>query len=751
MSFTYSFHPVTDGYTLSIYKTEYVYYDHYWYRKNGSSYKKLDRSIPLWGCFIPGNGYYLSSSIRQADFDMNPYRIGGEYFLKEYNFLKEKYDGIAWDTSDGPCFHDPPPLCHIEPPQIPEFNQKTAHFGFFFVFSSLLSLLTAIINHSSDLHSRLLYFLSVILLFLSVSFLIPHVRRKHIQKKYQKKIVKFNKEREDNFNSYLYNRKRTFREYCRLKEQCHLKSSLSDGKEASESFSEEIYLPDDACSFLSPVFREEFKLRFCMEGDTGRNRYRDLSVLNAVSDCDERSELPEVLRRRSFEFPSVPVMADHEQDCLLNISEEEHGPHLLIAGTTGSGKSEFLTSLLLSWMSLYSPKEITFCLIDCKGGATALPFKDFPHIAGICSNLDERSLKRCVLSLKRELIRREELFGLIAEEQMMHSLTYSSYKRLWEKGRVDTFIPLLIVIVDEFAELKEQYPSYLKLLISIARIGRSLGIHLILSTQKIGGVVDREIRLNTNTKVLFKVLSENESYETIGDSSAYKLKAAGEMMIFHEKDLSLQKGRGFYVSGNRSLKGRIYDDTGRIVYEKMCEKRSSFEILKERILKTEYMPAEKLWQDTYHFREDSGEIFAVEDTDNNEFKAFCMNELIGGSMLVEALEDNVIKELLKLFSKYAGSAVSYEEYASDKDGANMRLIYSFDKHFFETGERQEANERERFVKAPGDHKFFILFLTSTGSLSSYQKKEFQWHVRQDQDGNFIFGRNLLHFHFQEVI
>ena len=168
----------------------------------------------------------------------------------------------------------------------------------------------------------------------------------------------------------------------------------------------------------------------------------------------------------------------------LDLHEKYHGPHGLVAGTTGSGKSEILQTYILGAATLFHPYEIGFVIIDFKGGGMVNQFKGLPHLIGAITNIDGKAIERSLKSIKAELLKRQTLF---AEADVNH---IDKYIKAYKEGKVKTALPHLVIIVDEFAELKAEQPEFMKELISAARIGRSLGVHLILATQKPAGQVN---------------------------------------------------------------------------------------------------------------------------------------------------------------------------------------------------------------------------------------------------------------------
>lgn len=205
----------------------------------------------------------------------------------------------------------------------------------------------------------------------------------------------------------------------------------------------------------------------------------------------------------------------------LDLSDKKHGPHGLVAGTTGSGKSEIIQSYILSMATLFHPYDVGFMIIDFKGGGMANQFKDLPHLIGTITNIDGREINRSLLSIKAELIKRQEIFAGAGVNNI------SDYIKKYKKGEVTIPMPHLIMVCDEFAELKAEYPDFMKEIVSAARIGRTLGVHLILATQKPAGVVDNQIWSNSKFKLCLKVQTKEDSNEVIKSPLAAEIKEPG--------------------------------------------------------------------------------------------------------------------------------------------------------------------------------------------------------------------------------
>ena len=234
-------------------------------------------------------------------------------------------------------------------------------------------------------------------------------------------------------------------------------------------------------------------------------------------------------------------------DCYLDIHEKHHGPHGLIAGTTGSGKSEFICTFLLSLAIDYSPDDIAFFIIDFKGGGMGNSFLDLPHIAGQISNLSGNQIKRAMISVKSENIRRQKLFSDYGVNNI------GSYTQLYKSGKAPQPMPHLLIVIDEFAELKKEEPEFMKELISVAQVGRSLGVHLILATQKPAGTVDDNIWSNSKFRICLRVQDRQDSND-----------------MLHKPDAAFitQAGRGYLQIGNDELYELFQSGWSGAVYKK---------------------------------------------------------------------------------------------------------------------------------------------------------------------------------------
>ncbi|CDQ40394.1 type VII secretion protein EssC [Virgibacillus salexigens] len=228
----------------------------------------------------------------------------------------------------------------------------------------------------------------------------------------------------------------------------------------------------------------------------------------------------------TYKSLAVPLGLRGKEDIVqLNLHEKAHGPHGLVAGTTGSGKSEIIQSYILSLAVNFHPHEVAFLLIDYKGGGMANLFRNLPHLLGTITNLDRAQSMRALASIKAELQKRQRLFG---EHNVNH---INQYQKLYKQGNASEPMPHLFLISDEFAELKSEQPDFMKELVSTARIGRSLGIHLILATQKPSGVVDDQIWSNSKFKLALKVQNTSDSNEILKTPDAAEITLPGRAYL----------------------------------------------------------------------------------------------------------------------------------------------------------------------------------------------------------------------------
>lgn len=266
-----------------------------------------------------------------------------------------------------------------------------------------------------------------------------------------------------------------------------------------------------------------------------------------VSALEELNVLQRWKKNKVYESMRVPLgQRNGGQDCYLDIHEKYHGPHGLVAGTTGSGKSETLQTYILSLAVNFSPDDVCFFIIDFKGGGMANLFTDLPHLAGQISNLSGNQVRRAMVSIKSENRRRQKIFN----DNSVNNI--NSYTRLYKNGEASVPVPHLLIIIDEFAELRREEPEFMKELISVAQVGRSLGVHLILATQKPDGTVDENIWSNTKFRLCLRVQDKKDS-----------------MGMLHRAEAAYitQAGRGYLQVGNDEIFEQFQSGYSGAVYE----------------------------------------------------------------------------------------------------------------------------------------------------------------------------------------
>ncbi|NUS81692.1 MAG: cell division protein FtsK [Streptomyces sp.] len=230
----------------------------------------------------------------------------------------------------------------------------------------------------------------------------------------------------------------------------------------------------------------------------------------------------------------------------FSVDLKADGPHGLIAGTTGSGKSELLQTLVASLAVANRPDELNFVLIDYKGGSAFAECEDLPHTVGMVTDLDTHLVERALVSLGAELRRREHILARAAAKDI------DDYTDKRVRHRELAPLPRLVLVIDEFASMVRELPDFVSGLVNIAQRGRSLGIHLILATQRPSGAVTADIRANTNLRIALRTTDTSESRDIIDapDSGQLSPRTPGRAYarLGHAVLLSFQTGR---IGGRR--------------------------------------------------------------------------------------------------------------------------------------------------------------------------------------------------------
>ncbi|MEU9209060.1 FtsK/SpoIIIE domain-containing protein [Streptomyces sp. NPDC048415] len=243
---------------------------------------------------------------------------------------------------------------------------------------------------------------------------------------------------------------------------------------------------------------------------------------------------------------STMAVIGESYDGPFGIDMRRDGPHGLIAGTTGSGKSELLQTIVASLAVANTPENMTFVLVDYKGGSAFKDCVKLPHTVGMVTDLDAHLVERALESLGAELKRREHILAAADAKDI------EDYQDLVRRDPSHAPVPRLLIVIDEFASMVRDLPDFVSGLVNIAQRGRSLGIHLLLATQRPSGVVSPEIRANTNLRIALRVTDGGESTDVIDSPEAGHISKStpgrAYVRLGHASLVPFQSGR---VGGRR--------------------------------------------------------------------------------------------------------------------------------------------------------------------------------------------------------
>jgi S-DNA-T family DNA segregation ATPase FtsK/SpoIIIE len=211
---------------------------------------------------------------------------------------------------------------------------------------------------------------------------------------------------------------------------------------------------------------------------------------------------------------AIPIGRDSDRPFVLDLAQ---GPHMLVGGTTGAGKSELLQTIVASLAAHNRPDHMVFVLIDYKGGAAFRGCVDLPHTVGMVTDLDTASVERALVSLRAELQRRKAVLDAADKPDILRY-----WDAIGDRRDADP-LPRLVLVVDEFKVMADAMPEQLKALVDIAAQGRSLGVHLILATQRPAGAVTGDMRANVNLSIALRVATDQDSLDVIGVADAARL------------------------------------------------------------------------------------------------------------------------------------------------------------------------------------------------------------------------------------
>ena len=278
--------------------------------------------------------------------------------------------------------------------------------------------------------------------------------------------------------------------------------------------------------------------------DHARRIARMLSTIHVVSDDDDAADIPTNVRlldlldipfadqfdpekwwgngsnsttttQPRFGMLRVPIGRNADETVWLDLNDNVHGPHGIIAGTTGAGKSELLQSIIVGLAVTHHPYLVNFVLVDFKGGAAFKPFEKIPHTVGMVTDLSGKLTERALVALKSELKRREHVLSSANAKKISEYIAMRA-----QNPKSLEPLPHLFIVIDEFAELAKEHPTFMEGLVSVVQKGRSLGVHLILATQKPTGSVNPNIWSNLKFRICLRVASLQDSRDMLGRSEA---------------------------------------------------------------------------------------------------------------------------------------------------------------------------------------------------------------------------------------
>ena len=384
---------------------------------------------------------------------------------------------------------------------------------------------------------------------------------------------------------------------------------------------------------------------------------------------------------------SVPIGKKNDgEDFYFDIHEKAMGPHGLVAGMTGSGKSEAVQTFILSLACKFPPESVSFVIVDFKGTGLILPFKNMPHLAGTISDIDT-NISRNLIALMTELERRKELLDKYKVSNI------SSYLKLYREGKATEPLSYLFIVIDEFAEFKKKFPDFMKAVSSIFRIGRTLGVHIILLTQKPANVVDDEMNANTRFRWCLKVASSSDSNDMLHHPDAAKITNPGRAYIQVGEDEVYEQVQTYYSGANfneaiglssLNLDIAIVDEYGkRIVYKenitgenKTKESEINYVVrnLEDLTKNNNYRFARKVWS------EKLPTMISINEVDNPRFNGETYGDTknINYEPVIGMLDDprQQVQLPLKLEFTENGSYTLYGAPGTGKTTFLNTLIYS---------------------------------------------------------------------------
>ncbi|MDJ0338461.1 type VII secretion protein EccCa [Cryobacterium sp. PH31-O1] len=305
------------------------------------------------------------------------------------------------------------------------------------------------------------------------------------------------------------------------------------------------------------------RLNLTRQDEVESARAVDIAELLEIDDIANFDTASAWEQRSPRDFLRVPIgLDDFGEPVLLDLKESAQlgmGPHGLCIGATGSGKSELLRTLILALALSHGPKDVSMVLVDYKGGAAFAPFAGLPHVAGIIDNLadDPQLTQRARVSIAGEVVRRQQL---LKDADNSPSITH--YRELQATRPDLPALPHLLIVIDEFGELLAAEPDFVDLLLTIGRIGRSIGVHLLLSSQRIEAGKLRGLETYLSYRVGLRTFSASESSIVLDTPDAFHLPAIPGFAYLKVDTSVYRRFRSGYVSGALALAELTPSDLG---------------------------------------------------------------------------------------------------------------------------------------------------------------------------------------------
>lgn len=517
------------------------------------------------------------------------------------------------------------------------------------------------------------------------------------------------------------------------------------------------------CHFLKDTMSmklEDIALRLCCdnvhaESDASPS-YLSLYHMRDISDLHVEEYWQ--YSHESVVLQSVCGTDQENNSIVIDLDEKKDGPHGLVAGMTGSGKSEFLISVLLDIAVHNSPQDVSFLIFDFKGGGMLQAFSDegklLPHIAGTLTNLDGYEMERVLYALRQTCRDRQKLFSDMHELTAKNISHIDDYRSAWKEAMNLPILSHLLIVVDEFAQLKKEQPQFMDELISIARIGRSLGIHLLLATQKPAGIISDQIRANMSFTVCLRVKDAQDAMEVINDRRPASLVKPGEFYL--SSGNAIRYGKAVYLgTKNKADTITCYDSKHHILFSSSSleKEETDREVLVKKIMETaesygiQALPVYHKLQETIDpiLLRDARAFGMVDDYRNGEL-VYIRREPVLGIWGTDRVEKEKCKRSI-LFTLFDQSDLNEEVYLIDeedkkydsfcntagyidssqkerlqalherirKNQTHITIVIMDAETFINGGEGNEALLHQ-WLKASGDNLHLILFLRVSNDL-----------------------------------